>query len=109
MITKAQQRKNRLALAEMLETRVSDKQFDMAEFNNHCATKGCALGIAVMSGEFGYGWNPKWGGEPVKNGKLAGWEAVGIELFGKKAMDDIFCKFKARSRKTVAAELRAME
>ena len=45
MTTQRQQRKNRLHLADMLENRIEDDNFDMANFNK-CGTIGCALGIA---------------------------------------------------------------
>ena len=90
MTTQEQQRKNRLALADMLEHRVTNKQFDMAEFTNHCGTAGCALGMAVMSGEFGYGWHPMWGGMAVKDGVEAAWEEVADDVFGEGTFSSIF-------------------
>jgi hypothetical protein len=106
MTTKAQQRKNRLALADMLENRISDKNFRMEITSNECGTVGCALGIAVLSGEFGYGWNA---GYPVKDGQQVGWMGVGIDLFGDETTIDIFWNTIPRSRQTVAAELREIK
>ena len=106
------QRKNRLHLADMLENRVKDSQFNMATFSSDCGTMGCALGIAVMSGEFGYGWNTEDGffgckiPRPVKNGQFDEWENVGPELFGDFTMNTVFWNTNPRTRQQVAQELR---
>lgn len=114
MTTAKQQRKNRLHLADMLENRITDEQFDMRHFTNACGTVGCALGIAALSGEFGYGWRPDPShysgvGDAVKDGKIVMWNAMGYDLFGDRATEDIFYESRARSRQTVAAELRAIK
>lgn len=109
MTTSKQQRKNRLHLADMLENRITDDQFDMGTFTNECGTVGCALGIAVLSGEFGYGWNPIHGGEPVKNGNRVYWWQVGPDVFGGHTYSTVFLNMKTRSRRKVAAELRAIK
>lgn len=109
MTTESQQRKNRLALADMLEHRITNKQFCMLSFTNKCGTIGCALGIAVLSGEFGYGWSPINGGEPVKDGETVSWWTVGPRLFGQEAYKYVMLNMAKRSRKTVAAELRAIK
>jgi hypothetical protein len=111
MTTLKQQRKNRLALADMLENRVTDKQFNMDSFTQQCGTVGCALGIAVMSGEFGYGWHPynAISSTPVKDGKAVSWDFAGSELFGMDAMDYVFWNTCQRPRQKVAAELRAIK
>ena len=106
MTTKSQQRKNRLHLADMLENRIKDTNFDMAMFSNHCGTIGCALGIAVMSGEFGYGWRDC---TAVKNGRFVDWDDAGADLFGEQTHDDVFLNYNERSRQAVAAELRAIK
>jgi hypothetical protein len=112
MATKSQQRKNRLALADMLENRISDKNFDMSEWTNDCGTIGCALGIAVLSGEFeGYRWGKDADGfgVPVKDGKEQHWNNTGSKLFGYEAMNNVFCNDFRRSKERVAAELRAIK
>jgi len=106
MSTLKQQRRNRLHLADMLENRIADKNFNIRVWTNDCGTVGCALGIAVLSGEFGYGWNK---GLPVKNGREAYWWEVGPDLFGDYTYTNVFTDFNPRSRQTVAAELRAIK
>lgn len=112
-MTNKQQRKNRLALADMLENRISDENFEMKSWTNKCGTVGCALGIAVMSGEFGYGWIPPrrgWEttGRPVKNGVIYEWNEIGQDLFGEKSYR-VFYNTDPRSRQQVAKELRAIK
>lgn len=107
-----EQRANRLALADMLEHRVTDEQFDMSSWTNDCGTVGCALGIAALSGEFnGLGWNRDHLGGivPVIAGHLQGWNSVGCALFGFEALDEVFKHAYPRSRARVARELRAIE
>lgn len=110
-ITKEQQRKNRLKLADMLEYRVRDDQFKMITWTNECGTVGCALGIAVLSGEFeGLGWNRffKNSIRPVVRGHFVDWEYAGLNFFGKSAADldkGIFFEF-SKSRIEVAKLLR---
>ena len=111
MTTEKQQRKNRLHLADILENRISDENFNMGYWTNYCGTVGCALGIAIMSGEFGYGWNKTEHGVPiaVKNGKEVYWCDAGDELFGYKTCQNVLLRAERRSRQTVAAELRAIK
>lgn len=101
-------RKNRLHLADMLENRITDKQFNMTYLTNECGTVGCALGIAAMSGEFGYGWNPVDGGIAVKDGMVAWWTDVGKALFGAQATCQVFFNpvYACSDRETVAQALR---
>lgn len=111
-ITTEKQKKNRLKLADMLEHRVTDKQFNMATFSNDCGTVGCALGIAALSGEFKeLGWNRDRYGKisPVVRGTFQEWDRVGAAFFGKATMDDVFWSLMQRSREDVANELRAVE
>lgn len=103
------QRKNRLHLADMLENRVKDSQFNMATFSNDCGTMGCALGIAVLSGEFdgvkpAKNENDNW--VPSRNGVALVWELVGLELFGDFTMNTVFWNTAPRTRQQVAQELR---
>lgn len=111
MSTAQKQRRNRLHLADMLENRITDDNFNMGDWTNHCGTVGCALGIAIMSGEFGYGWNKNRHGVPiaVKNGKEVYWCDAGDELFGYKTYQDVLLRTERRSRQAVAAELRAIK
>lgn len=107
-----QQRKNRLHLADMLENRIEDKNFKMDEWTNDCGTIGCALGIAILSGEFeGFRWGKDDFGFPipVKRGKAVSWNTAGEDIFGCRAMQDVFWNDYPRSRALVAAELRAIK
>lgn len=107
-LIEAQQRKNRLKLADMLEHRVTDEQFNMETYTNECGTVGCALGIAVLSGEFcGLGWNQTkmqyvHGSYifPVIDGRRAAWWEAGELFFGERAMNLVFQDTLPRSRKT---------
>lgn len=111
--TSAQQRANRLALADILEHRITDAQFNMCSWSNDCGTVGCALGIAALSGEFaGLGWNNKYGARPVVGGKLRWWEDVGPAFFGAKAYSNVFTSTRhimLNNRKAVARALRAIK
>lgn len=106
------QRKNRLHLADMLENRIEDKNFDMSSYTNECGTIGCALGIAVLSGEFGYRATLPTDDtgilDPVKNGKITTWPEAGIDQFGETAFFKVFLRDNPRPRQKVAAELRAI-
>jgi hypothetical protein len=113
MSTLKQQCKNRLHLADILENRIEDKNFDMSSYTNECGTIGCALGIAVLSGEFGYRATLPtddtgiW--DPVKRGKITTWPEAGIDLFGETAFYKVFLRDNPRPRQKVAAELRAIK
>lgn len=120
-VTPAQQRKNRMVLADYLEERVTDAQFDMSNFcngvpiGNECATVGCALGWAALSGLIpGLSWNRPYKDsptmEPVVAGKFRAWDDVGPHFFGYKAWSDVFINPKlidgSASRAEVARLLR---
>lgn len=112
MQTTRQQRRNRLHLADMLENRIKPHQFDMRQWTNMCGTVGCALGIAVMSGEFGYGWNiHRIHGQPipVRYGNECHWHVIGPELFGDKAHEAVLMNLNPRTRHQVARELRGIK
>lgn len=108
------QYENRQKLADMLEFRVTDEQFKMRDYANLCGTVGCALGIAVLSGEFeGLGWNRKYKKalpQPVIGGKFVLWRTAGAEFFGYDAHDDVFTnhRYLFARRKEVADALRAI-
>lgn len=115
-LTPAQQRANRLHLADMIEHRVTDEQFDMTRYANECGTVGCACGIAALSGEIdGLGWNRNGDGKllPVVDNRLTDWNAIGIAFFGRRAFTDVFIGMAGAqgptARKQVADALRAIE
>lgn len=116
-------------LADMLEHRVKDEQFNMRHFTKNCGTIGCALGLAALSGEFrdqGLGWHPvrktvgmncipetmaafnkgKAEAMPTLHGCIVYWEEAGEEVFGEKAFNSVLLCTNPRSRQQVANELR---
>lgn len=120
-VTTAQQRKNRMVLADYLEERVTNAQFDMSNFcngvpiGNECATVGCALGWAALSGLIpGLGWNRPYKDsstmEPVVAGKFRAWDDVGPHFFGRRAWNKVFVNDRfvdlGASRAEVAQALR---
>lgn len=112
--SKQQQHKNRRALADIIEHRLADKQFNMAKYANDCGTVGCALGVAALCGEIeGLGWNkhPTGGLHPVANKQALDWHEAAKVFFGTTTGRDVFMgdalKNRLRAgRKEVADALR---
>lgn len=114
-LSPAQQRLNRLKLADYIEHELSDKQFDMSTWTQPCGTVGCALGHAAM-GRIIEGLDiriehgsirPVICGEPLD--EFISWRAAGAHFFGAETHERIFIGLVGvQSREYVAEALRGI-
>lgn len=113
---KINKKQNRMKLADIIEFRLTDKQFDMGTYaeETNCGTVGCALGWAALSGEIeGLGWaGSRHNIFPVVEGKEVYWWQAGQQFFGTRTFDRVFINNRlidSNSRKKVASALSAIK